>query len=56
MQQRTKVVNANDSVMKELRFDVPKTSLMKNDLAVLNIIAANKWVRPNPLSLLLILI
>ncbi len=43
---KNKVVNADDSIMKELRFDVPKTSLMKNDLAVLNIIAANKWVRP----------
>ena len=43
---KNKVVNPDDSVMKELRFDVPKTSLMKNDLAVLNIIAANKWVRP----------
>jgi hypothetical protein len=43
---KNKVVNAEDSVIKELRFDVPKTSLMKNDLAVLNIIAANKWVRP----------
>jgi hypothetical protein len=43
---KNKVVNADDSIMKELRFDVPKSSLMKNDLAVLNIIAANKWVRP----------
>jgi hypothetical protein len=43
---KNKVVNADDSIMKEFRFDVPKTSLMKNDLAVLNIIAANKWVRP----------
>jgi hypothetical protein len=43
---KNKVVNADDSILKELRFDVPKTSLMKNDLAVLNIIAANKWIRP----------
>lgn len=39
-------VNANDSVVNELRFDIPKNGLMKNDLALLNIIAANKWKRP----------
>ncbi|MFL9483558.1 DUF2723 domain-containing protein [Chitinophagaceae bacterium LWZ2-11] len=39
-------VNAKDSVVSELRFDIPKNALMKNDLAVLNIIAANKWQRP----------
>ncbi len=39
-------VNANDSVVSEMRFDIPKNGLMKNDLAVLNIIAANKWQRP----------
>jgi len=43
---QNKTVNASDSVVSELRFDVPKSSLMKNDLAVLNIIAANKWKRP----------
>jgi hypothetical protein len=43
---QNKTVNATDSVVSELRFDVPKSSLMKNDLAVLNIIAANKWKRP----------
>jgi hypothetical protein len=43
---QNKTVNAIDSVVSELRFDVPKSSLMKNDLAVLNIIAANKWKRP----------
>ena len=43
---QNKTVNATDSVVAELRFDVPKSSLMKNDLAVLNIIAANKWKRP----------
>ena len=43
---KNKVVNASDSVMSVLRFEVPKSSLMKNDLAVLNIIAANKWQRP----------
>lgn len=41
-------VNANDVVLGELRFDLPqgKTAMMKNDLAVLNVIAANKWKRP----------
>ncbi|MFT3700773.1 MAG: DUF2723 domain-containing protein [Agriterribacter sp.] len=41
-------VNAKDSVVSELRFDISpnKTALMKNDLAVLNVIAANKWKRP----------
>ncbi len=41
-------VSDNDIVLSELRFDIPqnKTALMKNDLAVLNVIAANKWKRP----------
>jgi hypothetical protein len=39
-------VNATDSVDAEVRFEIPKGALMKNDLAVLNIIAANKWNRP----------
>lgn len=39
-------VNATDSVVSELRFEIPKGALVKNDLALLNIIAANKWQRP----------
>lgn len=39
-------VNANDSVLSELRFDIPKSVLYKNDAAILNIIAANKWKLP----------
>jgi hypothetical protein len=39
-------VNAKDSVVNELRFEIPKGALVKNDLALLNIIAANKWNRP----------
>jgi hypothetical protein len=39
-------VNATDSVDAEVRFEIQKGVLMKNDLAVLNIIAANKWNRP----------
>ena len=41
-------VNPGDKVLPELRFDLSpnKNALMKNDLAVLNVIAANKWKRP----------
>ena len=39
-------VNAGDSVLPEIRFDLPRDLLLKNDMAVLNIIAANKWQRP----------
>jgi len=39
-------VNADDSVVSELRFDIPKNVIQKNDAAILNIIAANKWKRP----------
>lgn len=39
-------VNPTDSVVNEMRFELPKSSMMKNDMAVLNIIAANKWNRP----------
>ena len=39
-------VTATDSVVNEMRFDIPKGAMVKNDLALLNIIAANKWNRP----------
>ncbi|MEO7959931.1 MAG: DUF2723 domain-containing protein [Ginsengibacter sp.] len=39
-------VKAGDSVLNELVFDIPKNALPKNDAAILNIIAANKWKRP----------
>jgi Protein of unknown function (DUF2723) len=39
-------VNANDSLVNELRFEIPKRTLYKNDAAILNIIASNKWKRP----------
>ncbi|MBK8610609.1 MAG: DUF2723 domain-containing protein [Chitinophagaceae bacterium] len=39
-------VNSNDSVVSQLVFDIPKSALFKNDAAILNIIAANKWKRP----------
>ena len=41
-----KTVNPTDSIESELRFELPKSSLLKNDMAVLNIIAASKWTRP----------
>ena len=39
-------VNAQDSVVSSLQFEIPKSVLYKNDAAILNIIAANKWKRP----------
>ncbi len=39
-------VNANDTVVGVMNFTIPKSTLGKNDAAILNIIAANKWVRP----------
>ena len=38
--------NAKDSIVSEMRFEIPKGAMVKNDLALLNIIAANKWNRP----------
>jgi hypothetical protein len=39
-------VNASDSTLSSLDFSLPRNALMKNELAVLNIIAANNWKRP----------
>ena len=39
-------VTDRDSVLSEVRFEIPKSALFKNDLALLNIIAANEWKRP----------
>ncbi|MBA2250192.1 MAG: DUF2723 domain-containing protein, partial [Chitinophagaceae bacterium] len=39
-------VNADDTVLNEIDFDIPKSAIGKNDAAILNIIAANKWKRP----------
>jgi len=43
-----KTVNSNDTVVKQLTIEIPekKNYIMKNELAILNIIAANKWKRP----------
>jgi hypothetical protein len=39
-------VNPGDSVESQIVFDIPKGILYKNDAAVLNMIASNKWKRP----------
>ncbi|ULQ53813.1 glycosyltransferase family 117 protein [Flavihumibacter fluvii] len=41
-------VNKDDSVLSQVPVVIPenKSTLLKNDLAILNIIAANKWKRP----------
>ena len=39
-------VNKDDVVVDSVDFEIPKSSLYKGDLAMLNIIAANKWQRP----------
>ncbi|HET9430364.1 MAG TPA: DMT family transporter, partial [Chitinophagaceae bacterium] len=39
-------VNSNDSVVSEVRFEVGANSLQRNDMMILNIIAANNWKRP----------
>lgn len=39
-------VTPTDSVLSEIRFEVGRNSLQRNDLIILNIIAANKWNRP----------
>lgn len=38
--------NPTDSILSEFRFELPQRALMKNDLIILNIIAANQWKRP----------
>ncbi len=45
---RNGTVNPTDTVVSELRFELPanKNVLLKNDLALLNVIAANHWKRP----------
>ena len=43
---RNGTVNADDSVLSEITFEIPRNVLGKNESAVLNIVAANKWKRP----------
>jgi hypothetical protein len=39
-------VNPADSVVTSLQFEIPKGTIYKNDMAILNVIAANQWKRP----------
>jgi hypothetical protein len=39
-------LNPGDSIVSEIRIDVQRNFLQKNDLAVLALISANKWKRP----------
>ena len=39
-------LNPGDSVVSEVDFDIPRSALGKNESAILNIMAANKWKRP----------
>ncbi len=41
-----KSIQSGDSVLSAINFEISKSTLYKNDLAVLNIVAANKWKRP----------
>lgn len=43
---KTGALQPGDSILPEFRFELPKRAMMKNDLIILNIIAANKWKRP----------
>ena len=43
---KTMQFNPGDSIVSELKIDIGKNYLQKNDLAVLALIAANKWKRP----------
>jgi hypothetical protein len=43
---QNKTVKATDDIPSEIVFQIPKNILFKNDAAILNIIAANKWERP----------
>ncbi|MGN6601033.1 MAG: glycosyltransferase family 117 protein, partial [Ginsengibacter sp.] len=39
-------VNPDDTILSKITFTIPKNALLKNESAILNIIAANKWKRP----------
>jgi hypothetical protein len=43
---KSMIFNEGDSIVSELKLDIKKPYLQKNDLAVLAMIAANKWKRP----------
>ena len=41
-----KTMNIKDSILSQIQFEITKSTLYKNDLTILNIIAANRWKRP----------
>lgn len=43
---KTLTLNPGDSIVSELKLDINRNSIDKNDLAVLALIAANNWKRP----------
>lgn len=43
---KTIKLNPGDSIVSEIKIDITRNFLQKNDLAVLSMIAANKWKRP----------
>jgi hypothetical protein len=43
---KTVKLNPGDSVVSEIKIDITRNYLQKNDLAVLSLISANKWKRP----------
>lgn len=43
---KTMTFNPGDSIVSELKLEIKKPYLQKNDLAILALIAANKWQRP----------
>jgi hypothetical protein len=40
------MASATDSIVEQVQFSMPKNVAYKNDLAILNILAANAWKRP----------
>ena len=40
------LINADDIVLPEMKFEITKSSIQRNDLMILNIIATNTWKRP----------
>ncbi|MBL0133848.1 MAG: DUF2723 domain-containing protein [Chitinophagaceae bacterium] len=43
---KTMQFNPGDSIVSELKLEIKKSFIQKNDLAILALIAANKWQRP----------
>lgn len=43
---KNNIVATSDSIVEQVQFTMPKNVAYKNDLAILNILAANAWKRP----------